>query len=419
MAPGPPDLVGAGVDEESVQPGVESGRVAQRGQITPGADEGVLDGVHRQVRVPEHEPGGGVEPGDRGACQHGEGVMIAPSRPLHEVSAPSRPSAVARLIWPRSRVWRADVPVWLHLGRRASDRPATRAMIEARPGTTRPEVRSPREDPRSRREVAAPRPGTARPRVGGGQDTDPGPCGRRPIPRRPGQRDGQGGDQGAGPRRRPRQGRRCAARRRRGRGGGRRGPDPRARDQGPAGATRARRPGRGDREGVLPLGRARPRDPAPDVHRLGGGRRGDRAGRRRQPRGDRLRARRSPPRPAGLRGPRAGVQDRVRAPLEGGRGDRQGPPADDDRDRRRPRGDQPARRDPRAQRGRDAGGAPGLPRRQDHPRRLGPGPASRSSRRCATSTPRTPPTSRRAATTSRSSSSRATSAAWSTAPASR
>ena len=45
------------------------------------------------------------------------------------------------------------------------------------------------------------------------------------------------------------------------------------------------------------------------------------------------------------------------------------------------------------------GRAPRLPRREDHARRLGPRPAHRSSRRCATSTPRTRPTSRPAATT--------------------
>ena len=81
-----PDLVDAGVHQQSMQPGVEPIRVAQRGQITPGADEGVLDGVRRPVRVPEHEPGGRVEAGDRGACQLGEGVMIALPRSLHEVS---------------------------------------------------------------------------------------------------------------------------------------------------------------------------------------------------------------------------------------------------------------------------------------------------------------------------------------------
>ena len=81
-----PDLVDAGVHEQSTQPGVEAIRVAQRGQITPGTDEGVLDRVRRPIRIPDHEPGGRVEPGDRGACQLGEGVMIALPRSLHEVS---------------------------------------------------------------------------------------------------------------------------------------------------------------------------------------------------------------------------------------------------------------------------------------------------------------------------------------------
>src|SRR5689334_4985742 len=60
--------------------------IAERGQITPGSDERVLDGVLGLFRVPKDQPGGGVEPGDRGACQLSEGVMIAPLRSLHEVS---------------------------------------------------------------------------------------------------------------------------------------------------------------------------------------------------------------------------------------------------------------------------------------------------------------------------------------------
>ena len=92
------ELVDAGVDDESTQPGVESVRVAQRGQITPGTDERILDGVRRAIRIPEHEPGGRVEAGDRGACQLGEGVMIAPPRSLHEVSRHHGPQAVARLM---------------------------------------------------------------------------------------------------------------------------------------------------------------------------------------------------------------------------------------------------------------------------------------------------------------------------------
>src|SRR4029079_10297212 len=79
-------LIDAGVDEEPVEPGVETVGIAQRGQITPGPDERVLHGVPGPFEVPEDEPRGRVQPGDRGACQLGEGVMIAVPRSLHEVS---------------------------------------------------------------------------------------------------------------------------------------------------------------------------------------------------------------------------------------------------------------------------------------------------------------------------------------------
>ena len=204
-----------------------------------------------------------------------------------------------------------------------------------------------------------------------------------------------------------------------GRGRGRRGADPRPGDQGPAGPARARGPGGRDRQGVLPVGAPRPRHQAADVHRLGRGRRRDRAGRRRQPRRDRLRARRPAARPAGLRGARARVQDRLRGALEGRRGDRQGPAADDARERRGPRRDQPAGGHPRARAPtarRSSASSASTRRSRSTTRRS---PATRATRSCATSTRRIRRTSRRAATTSRSSSSTATSAAWSTAPASR
>ena len=208
-----------------------------------------------------------------------------------------------------------------------------RVLSIARPRRSRKS----REDPRSRREVAARRPGPAGPRLGGRANADGRAGGRREVPGRSLQRHRQGRHQGPGPRGRARQGGRRQARLDAGRGGGRGRPDPRPRDQGPAGPPRARRSSRRDRQGVLPVGASRPGDQAPDVHRLVRGRRRDRAGRRRQPGGDRLPARGPAAGPAGPRGPRAGVQDRLRRPLEGGRGHRQGPPADDARQRRGPR----------------------------------------------------------------------------------
>ena len=86
MAPEPSRLIDTGVDEQPVEPRVEAVRIPQRGQVAPGADERVLHGVLCLFGIPEDEPGGRVQTGDRGACQLGEGVMIARPRSLHEVS---------------------------------------------------------------------------------------------------------------------------------------------------------------------------------------------------------------------------------------------------------------------------------------------------------------------------------------------
>jgi hypothetical protein len=85
MTPKPARLIDAGADEQSVEPGVEAIGAAQRRQVTPGPDERLLDGVLGLVGVTQDEPGGRIQPEDRGACQHGEGVMIAPSCSLHEI----------------------------------------------------------------------------------------------------------------------------------------------------------------------------------------------------------------------------------------------------------------------------------------------------------------------------------------------
>ena len=100
-SPGAPELVVTGSYEEAVQPGVESVRVAQPGQVPPGANEGLLDGVSRSLGIPEDEPGGGVQAIDRGACEHGKGVMIALLRPFHEVTLHVVHRLGPRPGWPR------------------------------------------------------------------------------------------------------------------------------------------------------------------------------------------------------------------------------------------------------------------------------------------------------------------------------
>ena len=86
-APAPaPRLIKTGVDRESMQPGVESIGLTQPGQIPPGPDECLLDGVACELRVPEDKTGGPVQPHDGGAGELGEGVVIASLGPLHEQS---------------------------------------------------------------------------------------------------------------------------------------------------------------------------------------------------------------------------------------------------------------------------------------------------------------------------------------------
>ena len=87
-----------------MQPGVESVRVSQRGQVTPGFDARLLDRVPRQVRVPEDQSGGRVQARDGGAGKRSEGVMIALLGPLDELSLvhvhPSVPrTEMAALSW--------------------------------------------------------------------------------------------------------------------------------------------------------------------------------------------------------------------------------------------------------------------------------------------------------------------------------
>jgi succinyl-CoA synthetase beta subunit len=95
VSPQAAHLVDAGSIEQAGQPGIEAPDIAKRRKIPPRTDERLLDGVLGLVGVTEDEPGGGVEPEDRGSCKRGEGVMIAPSRSFHEF-----PLHVAPRRWP-------------------------------------------------------------------------------------------------------------------------------------------------------------------------------------------------------------------------------------------------------------------------------------------------------------------------------
>ena len=83
---------------QAAEPGVEPVRVAQPGQVPPGSHHGVLDGVSRELAVPEDQAGGPVQPRDGRARKHREGVLVASLRPHDEVS----------LVHGRSAPWRGS-----------------------------------------------------------------------------------------------------------------------------------------------------------------------------------------------------------------------------------------------------------------------------------------------------------------------
>ena len=96
-AAAPPQDAEAGTNGDAVDPGVERVRVAQPGQVPPGPDERLLDRVARELRVVEDQPGRCVQAREPLADELAEGVMIASSGPLDELSlVHRRPPVTAR-----------------------------------------------------------------------------------------------------------------------------------------------------------------------------------------------------------------------------------------------------------------------------------------------------------------------------------
>src|SRR4051794_3992698 len=108
MAPEPARLIDSGAVEQPVEPGVKAVGAAQCRQVFPGSDERLLDGVLRLVGIAQDEPGGGIQPEERGACQRREGVMIAPLRSLHEFLLHLAPRRWRGPYGRAHRVWRGD-----------------------------------------------------------------------------------------------------------------------------------------------------------------------------------------------------------------------------------------------------------------------------------------------------------------------
>ncbi len=90
------------MDDELAERGVEPIGVAERRQVAPGADEAFLDRVARELRVPQDQPCGRVQSRDGRAGKQCEGVMIAPLRPLDEVSLVHDNPRWCAAVWSRS-----------------------------------------------------------------------------------------------------------------------------------------------------------------------------------------------------------------------------------------------------------------------------------------------------------------------------
>src|SRR5829696_51015 len=69
----PADLVEAGMNRQSVEPGVEPLRVPEDSDVPPGADEGFLDRIARELAVPDDQPCGRVQSRERRVDERGKG----------------------------------------------------------------------------------------------------------------------------------------------------------------------------------------------------------------------------------------------------------------------------------------------------------------------------------------------------------
>ena len=95
-----PGEIEAGIDGQAVEPRVEPVRVAEAREVAPGSDERLLDRIARELRVPEDESGGRVQPRDGQVDERGEGVMIAPpALGRRDLAGPRSASSAARPWW--------------------------------------------------------------------------------------------------------------------------------------------------------------------------------------------------------------------------------------------------------------------------------------------------------------------------------
>ncbi len=111
--------VDARANEETMEPGVEPIRVAQPREISPGADQRLLDRVSRELAIPEDESGGCIKPRDGRTGKHREGVMIALLRLLDETTLVHCRPLSGAATRSRSDGMSGGQPEWFPAGSRA------------------------------------------------------------------------------------------------------------------------------------------------------------------------------------------------------------------------------------------------------------------------------------------------------------
>jgi hypothetical protein len=79
-APVPARLCVTGIHEEAMEPDLEAFRISETGQIPPGEQECLLDGVPRHLDIPKDPIGDGVAAAAVEADQLTEGDVVAPLR---------------------------------------------------------------------------------------------------------------------------------------------------------------------------------------------------------------------------------------------------------------------------------------------------------------------------------------------------
>jgi hypothetical protein len=96
-----PALIGAGVDEEPTEPGIEPVRVTESRQLSPCMDEGFLDGVLGALPVAEDEARDGEEAVARRDRERLEGLVIAATCRFHDISLHRLLRLLRRSDWQR------------------------------------------------------------------------------------------------------------------------------------------------------------------------------------------------------------------------------------------------------------------------------------------------------------------------------